>query len=334
MILHPGILSLLIGSFISFGLIMYATLLGFRIILSWDFSSSSEKQLTLERKTYLISTLINMVLAFGIVSGLLFLFTVEDIHVLFIGAMCGTGTLNANPIGWWILITKILIFFAASLWVIVNNLDQSCEDAPLVKHKYRALPLLLLLLGADLVLQYLYFTGLEPEKITSCCGSLFGAGSGTVAAELAGMDPNLSMWVFYSTGLCYIITLWVCFRVHAKALRFLLLGEAIALVPISLVSVISFISIYIYQLPTHHCPFDMLQKNYHYIGYPLYIGLFGGLLFGMVPGLIQLLPETASLKREKEVRERRWLLLSLILFGIFNLISMGYLLASGVTFLS
>jgi len=41
-------------------------------------------------------------------------------------------------------------------------------------------------------------------------------------------------------------------------------------------AILSFISVYFYELPTHHCPFCILQKEYGYVGYPLYLTLFGG----------------------------------------------------------
>jgi hypothetical protein len=317
MILHPGVLALLLGSTIAFFLILYASLLGIKIVMRWDFSSSSEEQLLLERKTYLISTIVGMVLGFILFSGLLFLYTIDDIHALFIGAMCATGSLNANPIGWFILLSKGIIFFSAALWVIFNTLDQHCEDAPLVRYKYGALPILTLLLGVDLTLQITYFFGLHPEKITSCCGSLFGAGSSSVASELAALPPGKTMWLLYSAAFCFLFTIFLCLVKRSRFLRVALLIESLSLFPIALASVLSFISLYIYQMPSHHCPFDMIQKNYYFIGYPLYITLFAGILFGLVPGLCLLLPKTASLEREIKKRERRWLIQAFLLFSLF-----------------
>ncbi len=75
-------------------------------------------------------------------------------------------------------------------------------------------------------------------------------------------------------------------------------------------AIISFISLYIYQLPSHHCPFDMLQAGYGYIGYPLYAGLYCASLFGMLPGLARPLKKYAGLAREIERVEKRWLLIA------------------------
>ena len=147
MILHPGILALIIGSTIVFVMMLYASIEGIRIISSWDFKSSSEHQLNLERKTYLISSIIKYVLGFEVLSTLLFIYTVDDIHSLFVGAMCATGSLNANPIGWYALYSKILVFFCASLWIMINNLDQNAEDFPLIRPKYAALIFIAILIG-------------------------------------------------------------------------------------------------------------------------------------------------------------------------------------------
>lgn len=321
MMLHPGILALLLGSAASFVLIFYASILGLIILTRWDSSSSSEGQLLLERKTYLISTIVGMVLSFTLFSGLLFLYTIDDIHSLFIGAMCGTGSLNANPVGWLVLLCKGIIFFVASLWVLFNNLDQHCEDTPLVRYKYSALLGLTLLLGTDLVLQSYYFSGLHPDKITSCCGSLFGSGSTTVAGELTALPPGRSMWLFYTTACCFLLTIFLCLFHHSRFLRILLLIESLFLFPVSLASIVSFISLYIYQMPSHHCPFDMIQKHYYFVGYPLYIGLFGGILFALIPGLCQITPKTASLEREIEKSEKRWLIQAFLLFSLFLTIS-------------
>src|SRR5512145_1672352 len=139
MILHPGILALLCGSILALLMLVYAGGLGVKILRRWDFRSSSEEQLVLERKTYLVSTIVSYALGFEIFSILLFVFTVDEIHTLFVGAMCATGSLNANPLGWYALYAKIAVFFAAALWLALNYLDGRAEDFPLVKRKFALL---------------------------------------------------------------------------------------------------------------------------------------------------------------------------------------------------
>lgn len=317
MILHPGILALLTGSLLALLMVLYAAGLGIKILLRWDFQSSSAGQLRLERQTHLISTIVNYALVFELLSGLLYIYTLDDLHPLFVGAMCATGSLNANPVGWYVLLVKIVVFFFAAGWVVLNRLDQRSEDCPLVRFKYRLLLLLVPLLLLGTTLQFSYFLGLQPEIITSCCAALFSLGGDGVAGEMASFPAGKGMALFYVLSVTYLLTLLLCLLFRKKVLRYLGLIFAIVYFLVAIVSIISFISLYIYELPTHHCPFDMVQKNYRYIGYPLYAGLFSGTFFGMLPGLFQPLKKTATLKREIERSEPVWLWLALISLLVF-----------------
>jgi hypothetical protein len=320
-ILHPGILALLCGSLITVLVMLLASWLGVQILLRWDMSSSSEEQLLLERKTWLVSTLLNYALGFQIFSVVLFIFTAEDIHRLFVGAMCATGSLNANLVGWLVLLVKGILLFAAAFWVVLNRLDQRTEDCPLVRPKYLALVLITPLVVLDLYLQWRYFSGLQPEVITSCCGSLFSAGGDSVASDLAGMPVRQAMLLFFSIIGSYLVVLSFCIVFKASVLRHLLFIVSVLMFFVSIGAVISFISPYIYQMPSHHCPFDMLQANYSYIGYPLYVGLFVATLYGMLPGLCQPLRKYASLRREIDSFEKRWLWVAMAGMLVFLTIS-------------
>lgn len=317
MILHPGILALLAGSGIVFLLVLYAAVQGVRIMAGWDFRSSSEKQLLLERRTYLVSTIIHYALVFEIVSTLLFIYTVDDIHQLFVGAMCATGSLNANPIGWYALAIKIVLFFSASLWIVLNSIDQKAEDFPLIRQKYAALTLITLLIGADFYLGLRYFLGLEPEVITSCCGSLFSGASSGMAAELSSLSVRPMMIAFYLSGATVIVAALLCMKSRAGAVRYAVSLLSLVFFAASIAAIISFISLYIYELPTHHCPFDIFQRPYHFIGYPIYAALFSGVFFGILPGVFEPLKSIDSLREHIEESEKRWLILCILCILIF-----------------
>ncbi|KJU86192.1 hypothetical protein MBAV_001614, partial [Candidatus Magnetobacterium bavaricum] len=74
---------------------LYASLLAFTLLRRWDINSSSEAQLHLERRTYLISTLMSYVMLYEVLSMFLYIYTLDSIHMVFVGAMCATGSLNA-----------------------------------------------------------------------------------------------------------------------------------------------------------------------------------------------------------------------------------------------
>ncbi len=70
-------------------------------------------------------------------------------------------------------------------------------------------------------------------------------------------------------------------------------------------SLVSFIGVYVYELPTHHCPFCLLQREYGYLGYALYLAPLGGgvLAFGAgaiapaagIPSLARVVPRVQRL---------------------------------------
>ncbi|MFO7578501.1 MAG: hypothetical protein R6W66_12325 [Pelovirga sp.] len=315
MILHPGIIALLFGSFIVLLLMLRAGVVALEILWRWDSASSSAVQLRLERRTWLVSTLLNYAFAFQIFSLFLFIFTADDIHRLFIGAMCATGALNANLVGWLVLLLKVGMLFAAGIWLAVNHLDQCTEDTPLVRRKYVWLLLLIPVVLLDLLLQWEYFRGLRPQMITSCCGSLFSSSGEGVMSSLTGLAPLPAAALFFGTVLLYLLLLITTMVRRAIFLRYLLFVAALLLFFAGMLGLVSFLSLYIYQMPGHHCPFDMLQGHYGFIGYPIYAGLFLATLAAMLPGICHPLARgSTSLTRELERCEKLWLRLAL--FGV------------------
>ena len=307
MILHPGVLALISGSAISLLLLGYAAMNGAIIFFSWDYHSSSARQLALERKTYLISSLVNYGLGVQLLALFLFIYTVDDIHPLFVGAMCATGSLNANPVGWYALLLKIIIFFLSGFWIALNAMDQRAENYPFIRRKYLLLCALVPCIGVDFILQLDYFLGLDPDIITSCCGSLFGSDGAGAASSLAALPVVPTMIGFYGYSLVLLVVLTLNLRSQAAALRYLLALLCAFFFVFSIASVISFIAIYIYELPTHHCPFDILQQEYNFVGYPLYLTLLIGVYCGMLPGLFQPLKKIFGFPELVAAVEKKWL---------------------------
>ena len=190
MILHPGIVALVLVSFLISGMILYGAYFGIRIIRRWDIRSGSEEQLALERRTYLISTILSYVFVFQIGSLFLYIYTADSLHNLFVGAMCAAGALNVDPYGYPTFLLKILNFILAGLWMIINYTDNRAHDYPLIRKKYAMLILLAPLIAAESIVQLLYFTQMKADVITSCCGSLFSFNQGSVDADIAATMPG------------------------------------------------------------------------------------------------------------------------------------------------
>ncbi|SEM68567.1 hypothetical protein SAMN04489760_13424 [Syntrophus gentianae] len=320
MILSPPVIALSLGAAATSLLAIQASVLGVRIIRKWDLASGSEQQLQLEKRTYLISTLMACAFAFQIASLFLFIFTAEDLHQLFVGAMCAAGTLNVNKFGYPTILLKTGNALLGGVWLIVNYVDNRAYDYPLIRKKYLFLLMLTPLLLAEAVLQGAYFAGLEPDVITSCCGSLFGSGASGASAWLADLSPKVLgtaltaiLAITFSSGILFHRGRTWAGAIFSIAALFTFL--------ISLAALISFISPYIYELPTHSCPFCILQREYAYVGYFFYVFLLGGAVPGMAVGALLPFRRIESLCQVLPPLLRRLALFSLVAYAFFALIS-------------
>jgi hypothetical protein len=300
----------------------YSAAHGARILRRWDIRSGSELQLSLERRTYLVSTVLAYALGFQLASLFLFVYTADAICSFFVGAMCAAGTLHVNAYGYPALALKTVNFLLAGVWLVLNHADNRAEDYPLVRRKYALLLAVAPMLLLETVLVWMYFLGLRADVITSCCGSLFTAGARGVASELSGLPVRPAKAAFY---LVTAATLWagVRFRRTGKGgyLFAVLAGSEFV---VSLVAIVSFISLYVYQLPTHHCPFCILQGEYGYIGYPLYLSLLLGALGGLGVGAMMPFRAEESLRVAVPALQRRLALVSVTGYGVFAAVVTAY----------
>lgn len=329
MLFNPAILALLIASAACVLMLLLAAGFAVRLLRHWDISSGSELQLALERHTYLIATLLTYVFIAEVVALLLFVYTAESLSSQFVGAMCATGVLNVNGWGWPTLYLKIAMFFAGALWLMVNRLDNRGYDYPLVRVKYRLLLFIVPLALMEAVSQAMFFLQMNPDVITSCCGSLFTAEGDGVAAELAGIRPRSAMLLLYGTSTLLLISGgWLLWR-RRGALLFA--GSAAAVFIAALVAVVSFIALYVYEHPHHHCPFCILKAGHGYIGYWLYLPLFSATVFALGAGAVNRWRDIPSLQNAAAVDSRRYTVLSLLLFLGFHLVTSKVVLGSNLT---
>ena len=83
MILHPAVLALMLVSLAGSAVLVYAASFSVRVAKSWDLASGSEAQLALERRTYLVSTMLACVFVFEVASLFLFVALADKLHGLF-----------------------------------------------------------------------------------------------------------------------------------------------------------------------------------------------------------------------------------------------------------
>jgi hypothetical protein len=326
MILHPAIIALIVSSGLISLLILYASFYGIRIIMSWNLRSGSSQQLELERRTYLISTVLTYVFGFQLISLFLYVYTTDSLCTLFTGAMCAVGTLNVNRFGYPVLFLKVLNFLLAGLWLIVNTADNRGYDYPLIRKKYVFLLVITPLLIAETVLQARYFLALHPDVITSCCGSLFSGGEEALVSDLSAFPAPLMKKLF---SVCMALTVGAGIFFYGKGKGgYLFSALSAASFLVALASILSFIAPYVYELPTHHCPFCLLQREYSYVGYPLYVTLLVGAVSGMGVGVLMPFKKTPSLAGAVPSLQKKLSLLSILSYGAFTAIVLYRILIS------
>ena len=317
MIQHPGILALLLASALVSVLVATAAGLGWRILRHWEPTSGSEGQLELERRTYLVSALVALALGIEVLSLFLFIFTADGLHAQFVGAMCAAGSLTAAPHGFTALGLKVLACLAAGTWIVLHRADLRGHDFPLIRPKYALLLGLAPLILAEAGLQTRYLTALQADVMTSCCGSLFGQGRQGLVADLAGLPPALAQPLFWGTLAAYGLAGAWFLRRGRGARAFAALG--LAFFAVAIVALVSFFGLYIYALPTHHCPFCLLHGEYGFVGYPLYACLLGGAIAALGVGALAPFRSVPSLAPSLPRLQRRLAWTALALAAAFSL---------------
>jgi len=329
MLVKPVVLALVLASGL-IGLTMaYAAWQGLAILRHFDLASGSPRQLSLERKTYLISTILSYGMAFELLSLFLFIYAGEDLHHLFVGAMCAVGTFNVNSYGYTALTLKIAASLGCGVWLIVNHLDNQGYDYPLIRAKYAMLlPLTGLVLFEGYV-QYGFFAHMAPNLITSCCGAVFSDEATGLSASLAHLPPSLAQILFWG-GLLALARGGVHFLATGRGAR-LFSWLAGGMFVVGIMAVLSFISVSWYELPTHHCPFCLLKAEFHWIGYPLYASLLLLGICGAGVGAVERARGIPSLAAALPRLQRRLCQAALAGAGLMALIALWPMLFSDFT---
>ena len=247
---------------LSFGLAM-------AIARKFDAAATTPLQYALEKRSYLISVIIKFALSIKIVIFLYFIFTLDKLSSVITGAMCAAGVVTASEYGTYLLILKLLDIFLFGFWIILNRLDMRNETSPYTRLKFRFFLFLFPLAAAEFLLFILYLDALDPSAIVSCCGALFSAANVSVIGEILAIPDSYTLSTFYL--LFGLILLFATLKRYAA-----LLISVLIFLPTAVIAIINIFSTYVYELPTHRCPFCILQKEYAYTGYLFYLFLFAG----------------------------------------------------------
>ena len=325
MILETWSIALITCSLVVVTLGLVGAAAALRILTHWDIGSDSELQIRLEERTWLVATLVQFGLAVQIISAVMFIYAADHFATVLKGAMCAAGSLSANEYGLPALGLKLATIFAASLWIMLHRLDIGSEEFPFTRLKSFWLLALVPLLLADALLVVLYLVNLEPEIITSCCGVLFGEQQ-EGGYSLVNYTSETAVLLLLA-GTVLLLLLGSAVQVRGRSLpgrtalivAALLAPAWIALYLLALAVVTVQVSPYVYGLPHHRCPFDLLHYPYLMIGLPLYLFLHGAVVSGLGGALAGVLSPAAGDGSPMDRFRRRASLLSIAMLLLFLL---------------
>lgn len=289
MSLTPEIISLLLldAIFLFFGMI--ALVIGLRIALKWDNQATTPLQYTLCKQSYLVSTIIKYIFILKLPLFAFFIYTCDKLSNIIIGAMCASGVVNSVDFGLYLTLLKLLNLYLFGFWLLLHYADMDDEKLPFTKLKFILFTLFSLPLFLEIGLEIAFFTSLNISKIVSCCGTLFSAASSSYISLLFAVDTSLWVWLFYAFFGMTVLAFWL------KNLPIMIFANTLFLI-VSIISLIVFFSPYVYELPTHRCPFCLLQSDYYYVGYLLYTLLFVGTFYGVGGGILSLILHKRQLR--------------------------------------
>jgi hypothetical protein len=317
MTLTPEILTIYILDLLFLFFATIAFILSLQIIKSWNFDANSKLQYSLEKKSYLGSTIIRYMFYIKLPLFLFFIFTLDKISFILPGAMCGAGVVNANEYATVLLFLKLVNLYLFAYWIVLDKQDMLDELQKHLKQKFTIFIALFTLLISEIVLEYIMFSSIDVKDVVDCCGAIFSTNDNTYLSKALSLSPSLLLSLFYLNFSLLVVSAIFSMRYIFSLLNLLFIF-------ISLLSLVAFFGTYIYELPTHHCPFCFLQQEYNYVGYFLYGVLFVGTFNGLVVGFV------VFSKEEVLKRYRVSILFNLIYLIVVTLYPILFFMRNGV----
>jgi len=279
-LLIPEVIILFIEDFLLLVFNTIAVVIAYRIQKDFNINNTSSKQYSLEKQTYLASYIIKFSLYLKIASILFFVFTLDKLSTIIPGAMCAVGVTASSDYGIYLLLFKILNIYLFGFWLLLNKNDMNDESYPYTIIKFKYFLFVYVFFLFEMTLQYLYFFDINPQELVSCCGTVFYEATTSVVGQLTNIPNEISLPIFYIVFLLLIIT---------TIKKYVLLNGILNLLflVIGIITLISFFGTYVYELPTHRCPFCLLQSDYYYAGYAFYTFIILGTFFGIANAFIK-----------------------------------------------
>ncbi len=236
------------------------------LLKRYDSNAVSAYQYKLEKKSYLLITIISVSIIIKFLLLPFFVHTLDVLSSIVPGAMCGAGVIKANEFGEIALVVKIVVVMFSLLWMKLNSYDEKSLKQPYFTKKLYFFIFIYILIFLELFLEIKFLVNISTESPVLCCSAIY-----VDDADKNPLPFNLSMLsllvLFYSL---YLLLLLLSYFKK----KYFLAPISLIFGYISYYVIVYFLGTYIYELPTHKCPFCMLQSDYYFIGYGIFASLF------------------------------------------------------------
>lgn len=249
------------------------------LLKKYDSNAVSAYQYKLEKTSYLLITIISVTVIIKFLLLPFFVHTLDVLSSIVPGAMCGAGVIKANDFGEIYLIVKIVVVILLLLWLTLNSHDEKTLHQPYFRTKLYFFIFIYILIVLELFLEVQFLTNISTESPVLCCSSIY-----VNEADKNPLPFNLSMMNYLA--LFYSLYIFLMLLIYFKK-RYLLVVTALFYAYISYYAIVYFLGTYIYELPTHKCPFCMFQSDYNFIGYAIFGSLFLASFYALSASLFE-----------------------------------------------
>ncbi len=272
MIINNLIVTYLVCSFISLFIGLVAAFNGFYVWKKWDINSQADEQYLLEKRVYLLITILSVGFFLRLLMAPLWFFTMHSMIISIPGAMCLAGVHNANaPLSYIASALKLVLPALYGYWLILNFLDRQSEIQPFMKQKLLFIAPVGILILLEAIIDTSFFFSNPPRQV-SCCTSLFD-----VPRENIPSMVSQSTWiwviVFYMLILFILLTILYLFIIQKRSEysghgwwfenKMVMVSETLVTTFAFAVFILALhtkISPLFLGLPFHHCIFCLCQE--------------------------------------------------------------------------
>lgn len=271
---HPIVLAVVVLDSLSIVLIAAAGLDSLGIVLSWSPGSSSVRQVRLERRAESAALRARASALLFLGSTLAFVLAVAAVLPGIVpGAMCGTGVLQAmEGTGRQAIVLRIASVAVLGTWHLVDRLDQTRPEAPLIGASVRVLLLAIPLMAVAAWRTGIALLGLDGQAPVDCCSVLYDGVRGAGAA-----DGPASAWLMPAVliGAAALVLFGGAMGAHPRLARWPAATPILAIlaagwIPAAALVLVRDLSPYHYGVLAHPCPWCLFAGRHWAVGYPLF----------------------------------------------------------------